>query len=369
MSVKINTSSDNVYVNTLLTHNVSDGQFPSIAKLNINFTEPYLINPSEYYASIIRFDIPMAEVPVLIFPCPAGNDNISSLVIGVTYLGIDYSVNLIYVADPFFPVPNPPDPTNPYYYMYNIDKFVNIINTALDTAIANSGFPLVGQVPFFYYNSSTQLFSVYIPKTFTPTIYVNVELQSYLDGFNWQLVSNSSTNPHHYNLIKSDNPYNTYPSVINAQTNGTPAGVTGPSGVEDAYIFTQDHNNMVYFAELRRIVIVTNTIPIVAENIPAISPNNGNFTGETTNLPIFSDFVPNFRDTTDIRSIAYYRPTGQYLLHDMKGDGLLNKFDLQIYWEDSLGRLNPFYLSTNQTASIKVAFLKKTLYNNIKMLI
>jgi hypothetical protein len=298
----------------------------------------------------------MQQVPIFIFPVPGGGTT-SSLIIGVTTGGMDFPRNLIYVPDiQTIPPPTTPDPSNTFYFTYTIQNFVDSLQTALDAAFADAGSP-GGVAPFFYYDSISQLFYVYIPDSFSSapaTIFVNTQLQLYLDGFRWNLISSTAANGHHYDLRVSGNPYFDYPSVLNQTSDGT--ALQPP-----AVILKQDFNNMVYFASVRRLVITSNSIPIISENVPVVD-NTGMQTGDVSYNPIFSDFVPNLRDTTDIRSIAYYDPTGQYRILDMKGEGALTRFDLQIFWEDNLGRLFPFFLTINQSASIKVGFFKKSLY-------
>ena len=48
------------------------------------------------------------------------------------------------------------------------------------------------------------------------------------------------------------------------------------------------------------------------------------------------------------------------------GNRPLNMFDLQVYWKDRLGQLNPFYLSSGSTATIKILFSKKDSFGNTK---
>lgn len=363
MSIKIDRGPDNVYVNSIMTHQTSDGNNPSLAKINLGFTEPYLEHPKDYYASIIRFDIPLNVVPLFIFPCPNGGV-ISSLIVGVSVGGVDFPRNLIYVPDnSITPAPVNPDPTNSFYYTYTIQNFVDSLDTALNGAFADAGSP-GGVSPFFYYDSATQLFHCYIPQTFVTanaTLFVNTELEIFLDGFRWDQVSTTAVNGHHFNLLISSNPYFVYPSVLNPTSNG--AFLATPQAQPNAIILKQDYINMVYFAALRRIVVVTNTIPIISENVPTVAAN-GTQTGDVGYFPIFSDFVPDFRDTTDIRSISYYVPSGQYRLLDLRGEAPLTRFDLQIFWEDTLGRLLPLFLTINQTASVKVGFFKRELYKD-----
>lgn len=364
MTTRIEKGADNVYVNAIITHNESDGNNPSLAKTNISFTEPYLESPKDHYASIIRFDIPMNQVPLFIFPCPNGGTT-SSLIVGITVGGVDFPVNLVYVPDNPLTAPAQADPINPFYFVYNVQNFVDSLNTALAQAFVDAGSP-GGVAPFFFYNSATQLFCIYLPDSFTgaagnPTIFVNSELVTYIDGFRWNLISRTAANGHHFDLVVSGNAFYDYPSVLNPTTNG--ALPSDADAQPAAVILKQDYNNMVYFAALRRIVIATNNIPIIAENVPTVSAT-GQQEGNVSFFPVFSDFVPNFRDTTDIRSIAYYEPSGQYRLLDMRGDAALIRFDLQIFWEDSLGRLIPFFLTVNQSASIKVGFFKKSLYKD-----
>lgn len=355
--VQIKNLNDNVYVNTLIRGNESgvNNNEPVFAAVNLNFTEPFLSDAEEYYASIIRFDIPLNEIPLFIFPVTSGG-NTSRFTVGVSIAGTNFSRSLIYVNDGPSPVPVGPDPLNVYYWVYSFQNFVDSFNAALLLAFTDALSP-GGVAPFLWYTSSTQLFSMYIPETFVATgaiIYVNSELQLFLDGFRWLLINREAVGGRDYDLIVPTTDLSkTYPSLVNLPTNQNTAA---PSPL--AYIITQDFNNMVNLVALRRIIILTNNIPIINENVGS---------EDASYLPIFQDFVPFLNNTTDFRGIAYYEPSGQYRIHDMKGRRALYKFDLQVFWQDPRGRLLPLLLNINETASIKTAFFKKSLYNNVAL--
>jgi hypothetical protein len=87
-----------------------------------------------------------------------------------------------------------------------------------------------------------------------------------------------------------------------------------------------------------------------------------------SSLPIITDFIPNINSPGESRSIAYYNPTSQYRLIDMVSDTPLQKINLKIYWVDISNNIYPLYVSVAQQASIKLAFIRKSLYKQSNLL-
>ncbi len=59
---------ENIYYNVIFNHNHFNGETPTIAQYSFTNTIPVLDKPNDYYCSVIRFVIPLSEVPLYIFP-------------------------------------------------------------------------------------------------------------------------------------------------------------------------------------------------------------------------------------------------------------------------------------------------------------
>ena len=66
----------------------------------------------------------------------------------------------------------------------------------------------------------------------------------------------------------------------------------------------------------------------------------------------------------DFRSVFQYVPSAQYRLIDLISDSPLSSFDLRFFWQGVDGTLNPIYIPFNAAIEVKIAFIKKTIYNN-----
>lgn len=369
---------DNIYLNVTITNTNTTSQGiidenPIAGVYDVTKTLPILDKASNYYCSIIRFDIPLNLIPIFIMPIvpastfinPQPNRNLTPLIIGITYLGVDYPVNIIYVPENTLNAPSQnvvgQQVITPYYFVYTYQNLIESINTALGTAITNSGFPLAGsQTPFFFLDHNTQLIKLVVPNSFTtgvnhPTIFMNeLLLANYLETFEGQFIGYNQPNGKDF-IFDLDNPT---PDQAYGLFN------TVPTTPPVYWIFSQEYTILNYWTSLRKIIISTTTIPIVNEFISL-----GNNSGVAGSFPIITDFTPALEFAGQSRSVAYYYPTSQYRLVDMISDTPLYKINLILYWEDKLGNLFPIYISRYQQANIKIAFLRKSLYKPMNQLL
>lgn len=423
--VSVEKTTDNVYVNIVMDHREPGyvkgysggaptvnqttayllGEAPEEGRYDVTKNQAILDNCSDYYCSVVRFSIPLDQVPLMICPIVpnqtaifgAGNENndLTPLIIGIDYgsgggSGTKFPMNLIYLPqNPIFTLPQgfvqnqTLQIINPYYFIYSYREFINMINIALETAYINAGLETLfpGYIPpYFYLDMNTNLISLVVPTFFinvtapatvTPSIFMNAALASYLDAFNTSTMTyDSSQGNDIYFQLNGTYPitpeYYYYPAGI-----ATPAAAAlpGPPTLPYYYKFTQEYSVLEYWTSLRSILITTNTIPIRNEYLPGTnnSPNliNVNTNGSNVSYPVLTDFIPQiegFAGTS--RSIAYYLPTAQYRIADMVTETPLYKFDLQIYWVDRDGNLYPINLSLYQQANIKLAFFKKDLFKD-----
>ncbi len=395
---------DNAYFNAVFPRpsdtDLFDRPVSSIAEFSETRTVSLLPKCSDYYCSVIRFDIPLDLIPILIMPIVPGSDalgappaaprNITPFVIGIRYNGVTYTQNIVannfggannysgnivwtpedYTVMPVFQTSPKALIPSPYLYMFSYETFIDMINGALAAAYvifraAEPAAPqaIVNVAPFYYFNSATQLISLVAHNSWATTlaqhfpdppgvarICMNYELNLYLDAFHTMQVRPGAlplVQANNINVIIEDTHWNGFP------VNTYPAVPTYLS-------VTQSYNNITYWNSLRRIVITTNTIPIVQESVPVGDRN----TGAAATLPIISDFIPQLTTGGDSRTIAYYTPSAHYRLADMMQDQPLQKIDLKLFWSDKDGNLYPIYISQFQQANVKLGFFKKTLYKN-----
>lgn len=422
----IEKTNDNTYVNVVIDHpepiyNIGRGglagpdyyltnQDPVVSDYGVTKTEPILDNCSDYYCSVVRFTIPLDEVPLLICPIVPNqpiprNPDLTPLIIGIQFgnsfdPATYWSQSVIYLPynatiNPLQkPVQNQPTQViTPYYFIYSYQNIVDMFNQALNAAYIHSGlaalFPfLLG--PYFEFNPETNLFSLIVPSFFTtatlpalfqPRIFMNLAAETFLFSFNTiQNVAYPLDSTLHplgndvFFLTEASISNQYYPPGVVVPTPTSPTGITPALPATSFYYkYTQEYSIIEYWSSLRRILIFSNTIPVKNEYVPAtnnlVNSINIDQSGVNVSYPILTDFVPNISSTAgDSRSIAYYVPSSQYRLIDMISTNPLQKIDMRIFWEDREGNLYPLLISLYQQASFKLAFIRKSLYKNSPVL-
>ena len=410
--VSIEKETDNVYVNVVIDHEEPryvhgitgstgpnyptyylTGEDPEDAEYIVTKTEPILDKCGDFYCSVIRFTIPLEEIPILICPIVPNqaDPNLTPLIIGIEYGSTRYPLNIIYTPKNTLLAPTQNQPLQvitPYYFIYSYELLISMINTALAAAFTNSGLQAIFPnylAPYFFLDPTTNLLSLVTPAlfgalvspaAFIPRIFMNAPLASYLDAFNTLIFGYDQIQGNDIyfvlNPTKPENDY--YPSGVAIPTPTNP-GTTGPA--QPFYFkYTQDFSVLEYWTSLRKIVLTSNMIPVRNEYLAATDNTsiqnlqgdnfNTNTAGINVSYPILTDFVPTIDQSAGIsRSIAYYVPTGQYRLIDLQADTPLQKIDVKIYWQDRDGNFYPIPISVFQQASIKLAFFRKTLYKGI----
>jgi hypothetical protein len=342
---------DNVYVNVVF-QNTTGGEVQ--AKYSVAKTVTILDKPSDYYATVVRMDVPLNSVPLLVCPIVPnqGNPNLTPFVFTINAS----STTVIYVPDNNNPVPTQNQLTQvitAYYFIYSFDNLITAFNTALTASYVAAGSPGGAGAPFIIFNPVTQLLGLVVPVAFITagaTISINSFLANYFEGF--RLIFNATTNTFQFVLRNTGNNGFNLPGQ-------TIAVATPPTFL----IIQQEYTCMEYWLSLRKIILISTTIPVYKEYVPAYEPT-GRQSDVSTSLSILTDFVPNIESASDSRSIAVYNPSAQYRLIDLQGDTPLYNIDLQIQWEDKLGNYYPLFIEPLQQASVKIAFLKRDLYHS-----
>jgi hypothetical protein len=368
---------DNIYVNIFIDHSGKTTE-PEIAEYNVTKTSPILGKASDFYCSVVRFDIPLNALPLFIMTVipNQSNPNLTPFITGIRYNGVNKSQNLIYTPLTFSPPPVQNQPIQiitDYYFVYFYSTMLEMVNTALNLAYIAQGFDTIFGAtvipPYFFYDSNVQLIKLVIPSFFTkvtapltsiPTIYFNALLYEYFESFPVDTLSFVDPDGRDYELIltnaKNIQAYEKFKTIYPPYSGTAPAlQYIDPS----YYVIAQEYNTTIYWISLRKLLLTTNTIPIVNEYVSNYNGNNGS---NNPSLPILTDFVPGIEFGSQSRSIAYYVPQSQYRLIDLLDDGPLNRIDIKVYWEDKSGNIFPLYISYFQEINIKLGFFKKSLY-------
>jgi|WetSurMetagenome_2_1015567.scaffolds.fasta_scaffold00833_6 hypothetical protein len=359
---------DNIYVNVVMNHNSIAGNAPSNAVYETSKNIAFLDKPSDYYCSVIRFVIPLDAVPITIMPIVPnqGNPDLGSMIFGITVGGIDYPTNLIYTPLSTIPSTGPDQNQQqqvitPYYFIFDIQHMIDMMNTALNTSYIAAGSPGALGQPFFQFNPITQLISLIVSNGFiaaNANIFCNAIALNFVTGI--PTIYNGYNNP-----IGKDFIFNIFASPIENNASGYPTN-TFPT-IPQYFQFTEQFVSINLWFALRKLIITT-SMPIRSEIVPGFDSSTGRQTGQSVSIPILTDFVPALENTNQPRSIAYYVPTSQYRLIDMIGNDPLYVLGLRIYWVDKQGNTFPLQLSVLQQASVKIGFFKKSLYKSGSLL-
>lgn len=359
---------DNIYLNITFEPDYSVNG-PVALEYDVTKDVPIVDNGSEYYCSIIRFDLPLAEIPVTLPPIVPNqsNPNLTPLVIGISYNGVDYPQHVIFETQ-LSAIP-PPAQNMPYtvytdyYNIYEYQWMIKLINTALLASFNLSPLPGLfgGYVPPYYnFNETTQLIELIIPKYFhtltapavaIPTININYSFYQFLENFTYVGLSYGPTEINNFNAYLDT-------SYLN-DINGYALYGTAPTSPPTYYILQQSAFSMQYWNPVKKILFTSDSIPIRKEFVQINQSS-----GLAPSLPIITDFTPTVENSTASRSIAYYFPTAQYRLADILTNGPVQKISLKVYWEDLYGNINPMTIGSYQQANVKMAFLRKSLYKH-----
>ena len=352
--VNITREYDNIYYNITINSNNSN-RF-SVPKLSISRTVNILDKASDYYVSVIRFNIPSEYVPILIFVPEAGQINVGIYNITLSYQTFDVTENLEYInrGNGSFT-----SMRNGYYYMYDFQQMVDMINVALENAmtILKTNFPAdvplqASPNPFMIYDPISKLFAFYVDELLFNTVN-DPHIEMYMNDPLWTLFGSFP-----FQRIYNGQPLNPVDSkdvqilFKNHGNNLVPNPNSDPND-ETIYIYlSQEYVTTYNWNPFKKIVITTTSLPILGENIDSTGNNQ---------RTILTDFIPSV-SATEFRTVYQYYPISQYRLIDLTNDAPLKAFDINVWWEDVDGDLQLIYLPWNSQISIKIAFLKKNLY-------
>lgn len=381
----------------------------------LQFTEirnsPYLMNPSDYFCSVVRFSLETPTLPVIVPQVKVGSTNINDLIYSITLShstlipnGIQKFVQYVpQNATALFPPPTAPtkprDLQDEYYYTYTYKPFVDMVNTALraawvDTLAAVAALGVAGYTadnyPFLWWDEDSniatfvvpqQIFETPTPNNPTPTllgalgaepiqIYMNAPLFNLFSSFS--AFQNGFGNIGGTALASTTNGRNWRINFPNTVSTNPYLANTGSGAFSALPIYftknvlrvSQEYPTTPLWNPVQSIVFTTSLLPIAPSIVsaPVLFGSGSSFTtsGNNSNISnILTDLeVPLEKGWQNKPSINYV-PTAEYRLFDLNGNAPLSAIEISVNWKDNFGAIHQFRLASGSNSSLKLMFRRK----------
>jgi hypothetical protein len=338
------------------------------AKVSANNNVPILETPRDYFASVVRMEVPSLAIPLvnILIKTPINtiadvNTMINSFTLGYgttfssqTFLEWTTQGN---VNIPTYTFPAQKQIFTSYYFCYSYALWVKLMNTALSTAMAElkTLVPAIATAPdpFFYYDPETELISLYADilffnSTLTPPIkiYFNTVSASAFNGFQFNEVASGSANGVDFVFTIED--YNS----LNTKTLNT----------IDYIVMKQEFVSLAYLSPLKSIVLSTN-MNVVSE---IFFINNPTALQNQNYINVLTDFLPDISGGQEAgvgSKIFIYNASALWRLFQFTDKNPLYNFSLNIYWQDLNANIYPLELVKGTQCNIKLMFIRKDLYH------
>jgi hypothetical protein len=332
----------------------------------------YLDNPSDYAVTFVKFSLDSNSFPNQIVQPIAGKAIKITDYTYDTIFSIGLATNIIIDGNPTISVTMVPVTWKPadseiepptsgtellttsmisdeYFWNYSYQYFIDRVNIVLEAQSTVLGIP----VPYFKYDSSTGLISLY--SVSTTKICLNEQLYNLFAGFTYK-----------YQLINDVPLYELIPSVVYNSGNiiyynyyanrinfGPPPTI---DSTNNYLVTTQSYKSTQLWNPAVSLVFTSKTLGVVSDDIsePFIYGINPNETSNNANVSnsIFEYLLSRRADPT-INDLDF-----NYLFKDLLSNEPQKDLVIEIFWKDDFGNLHPFYIESGSNCSIKLLFRK-----------
>lgn len=363
----------------------------------INYEEirnsPYLINPQDYYLSVVRFSMSTSTLPILVPEVLTESTN--TLVYSVTMsnptLLSGAPVQTYVVYTPQSNVPKAPfsaGQNSQYWYIYQVPAFIQMVNTALATCYDTlHGAPPAGSglyPPYLTWDSALNVatfhaaddeFNEDLVTAGSPTgtsVFFNSALFQLFNSFPAyvaNVVNNSSpatisaTAGRHFRF-QFFNFYNSLEVAANTYTQPEIPPCGAPVAAKLYLSVVQQYSSVPSMNPVKSIVFLTSLLPVNPENVsqPEAAGTGRGFqsNGNNANIAtVLTDFEVDLVTGQEYRPFILYTPTAEYRLVDLMSNQELKAIQISVAWRNSFGQIVPMFLGSNGNAQIKMMFRRK----------
>lgn len=371
---------DNFYYNATIFSDFTQ-RFTSPV-YNVTRTRTDIVKASDYYLSVIRFNIPAYYAPLAAFICQEGEINKGIYALKLIY-GDDSTDYVHLTLDPITPenkyyqsTPNTTPDGNIIYYLFNYDQMTDALNRAFIEAYNNLNGVSLEELPqngypYVVYNASTLLYTLFVPGWYRTDVGAyNLPFKIVFNEYLYELFHSFPMNPFDLTSvnpeIESGGYVINFPPTLPIQNLAYRAaygdipeewenGLTQSVLRFRQYIaITQEYSTIYSWNPFGRILLTSTLLPIRTEYVKGAGNNV---------YKILIDYIPQ-SDLSTLRASFQYSPTTQYRLVDLMSDKPLRHFDLNVWWQDKYLNLNKLLLLPNATMSVKIGFFSKELANH-----
>lgn len=363
-----NDHEDHIYFNIEINSDNSINK--TEAKYNITRTRDILDVPSNYYLSVVRFNIPSFFLPLAIFQKSATNDDEGVYSVSMDVIDLADNNNVLATAGPtnliYIPsVENISKGDSEYYFMYNYQILADMINVAMQTCFNAVKVTIPDNTkfapPVVNFDAVSQKFvwqfqSIWVENDMVVEevdydtmfrLYVNDPLWTLIYGLNHTRINNTIN----FSATGQDiliEPIILFDNITQKES------LESVLSEDNYYNITSEYITLYNWNPFKKIILTSGNIPCRSEYVKG--------SGDSYQK-IITDFIPS-NNITDQRSVFQYNAGNNLRLVDLTSNSPLRNIDIKIWWEDVNQNLNPLYLPWNSQANIKLAFYKKSLFNN-----
>ncbi len=271
--------------------------------------------------------------------------------------GTNYEERLLYYPDASYGIyiapSNYKDKNTNYSYIYTFQKFIDMMNYALERAYNrfNSVSPGIHpSSPYFLYNAETGLIEMVVPYSYVTSqsrakIFMNAQLQPYFEAFQVEFYGYNQSGFREFRLEfnpSSGEPYSIPPALI--------------SSPPDYLLYKQEYDVRFLWGNIKSILFLSSSIGCRQEYVPV-----GGAIG--TNTSSVLSYYDIFFDTTGTsganwRQDLYYNPSFIKWI-DLVTNNSLSHINIEIFFLLNDGTILPLYLPIGSFAEIKLVFRKK----------
>jgi hypothetical protein len=372
----MSTSPDRIYYDIQVQNYQSTTTESPMLTFSESRTIPIVTRADDYYLSIVRFQLDTYSLPTFIADIQPAQSDPNKMIHSVTLEWqtgstvnstnaqfLNWIPSNANIEVPLGPSNNPGNlqsNATQYYYGNSFRHFCDIVNNAFIT-VTNTLKTQVGSAltnllpPFLVWNEITSCAELHAQDLFynwSRTNHVNIY-------FNRALFAKFNSMPGTRYGIQATlgRFYKMYMKDDNSTRNLQIVTSTG----SQLFIKTpQEYSTISNWSPVAAIVFTSSLLPVVANQMsaPVVYDNNNVIvTGLTPNFSnVISDLATN---EMCYKPNLLYVPTAEYRRIDLLNSQPISSIDIQVFWKDHKGNLNPFILLSGASASIKLLFEKK----------
>jgi hypothetical protein len=343
-------------------------------------SEPILVNGSNQYTMTVnRFSIPSSLIPIQIIPIKNNQPDPNNTIYSVTVVdsagttgqkSLEWVPETIYAGNvPLAPslTPTKTQVVSPYYYLYDFNKFIEILNKAVDDALLLSFPSYTGYVPKFILNSDLTISLLtddnFAEGTGTFSLYMNNALSQVISSFyvDYQAVGDPNGKDVLFRVFDLGNNRIQEP-------NADPTAYTYPPPI---FRMTQEYSSLADFNNITRLIFTSNSLPIRSEFTPLAIPfgsTSDNFVNNPA--PSYTSIVTDFALSSGNNGIdnlagnlVYVASGNNCRMIDLISQNPIKSIDLQIYIVDTYDNVYPLLIPFANSINIKLEFRLKEANN------